>query len=139
MEDAEGAESAEPRLPKVSAPDRETRKKTVAVGDACCRKFGDLTWATDASALPCALRRLRAVNHPREDEARATSATAFFLSFSLFLRASVVIRTYDFFFLTNFGADTAPRVSASSIMADCSAWCLLPEPVAGLALAGRPT
>ena len=47
--------------------------------------------------------------------------------------------SHDFVFRTSFGADTAPLVSASSIIAACSAWCRLPDPVAGLALAGRPT
>ena len=36
-------------------------------------------------------------------------------------------------------AETAPGVRASSTMAACSCWCRLPDPVAGLALSGRPT
>jgi len=35
--------------------------------------------------------------------------------------------------------DTAPSVSASLTISACSSWWRLSEPVAGLALSGRPT
>jgi hypothetical protein len=50
-------------------------------------------------------------------------------------------RNYFFRFTTRIRlvVETAPGVSASSMIAACSSWCRLPEPVAGLALSGRPT